>query len=268
MKKPKSCILTIAGSDSSGGAGIQADIKTISATGCYAASVITALTAQNTLGVQAIHEIPADFVRQQLESVFSDLTIKAVKIGMLHSKEIISTVASAIKKFKPNIVIVDPVMFSKNNCALLNSEAIDFLQEVIFPLTTLITPNLLEAEKLLNTTIFTIDQQQSAAIQLGNKFKINVLVKGGHLDGNQSSDVFFNYQETTCYWLHADRINTKNTHGTGCSLSSAIASFLAQEYSLKEAIELAKQYLTKAIELSTSMQIGNGYGPLDHFFQT
>lgn len=266
MKKDKPCVLTIAGSDSSGGAGIQADIKTISATGCYAASVITALTAQNTLGVQSIHEISSEFVQQQLNSVFSDLKIKAVKIGMLHNEKIILAISSALQQFKPSYVVLDPVMMSKNGCALIDPTTIPVLKEKLFPYVTLITPNLIEAELLLGIKIHTASEQELAAVQLGNQFKVNVLIKGGHLDGQQSSDVLYLYENKLCYWFHANRIDSQNTHGTGCSLSSAIAAYLAKDYSLKDAIDHAKKYLTKAIEFGVALQIGHGCGPVDHFY--
>jgi len=266
MKKIKHCVLTIAGSDSSGGAGIQADVKTISATGCYAASVITALTAQNTLGVQAIQEISSHFVQQQLESVLSDLNIKAVKIGMLHQANIILAVSSALKKFKPRHVVFDPVMVSKNGCQLIDPDAIPLLIDIIFPEVTLITPNLMEAELLLNVKINNSSEQESAAIRMGNQFKINVLIKGGHLHGHLSSDVLYLYADKQCHWFHAERIHSRNTHGTGCSLSSAISSYLAKDYSIKDAVDYAKKYLTKAIESGKALQIGQGYGPVDHFY--
>jgi hydroxymethylpyrimidine/phosphomethylpyrimidine kinase len=266
MKKDKQCVLTIAGSDSSGGAGIQADIKTISATGCYAASVITALTAQNTLGVQAIHEIPPEFVKQQLESVFSDLNIKAVKIGMLHNEKIISVVSSALQKFKPSFVVLDPVMMSKNGCELIDPSTIPILKEILFPYVTLITPNLIEAELLLHIKINTSSEQELAAIEMGTQFEVNVLIKGGHFGGQQSSDVLYLYKNKLCHWFHAQRIHSQNTHGTGCSLSSAIASYLAKGCLLKDAIDYAKKYLTKAIEFGATLQIGHGCGPVDHFY--
>ncbi|MFZ2315837.1 MAG: bifunctional hydroxymethylpyrimidine kinase/phosphomethylpyrimidine kinase [Gammaproteobacteria bacterium] len=266
MKEDKPCVLTIAGSDSSGGAGIQADIKTISATGCYAASVITALTAQNTLGVQAIHEIPPEFVKQQLESVFTDLNIKAVKIGMLHNEKIISVVSSALQKFKPSCVVLDPVMTSKNGCNLIDPRTIPILKEMIFPYVTLITPNLIEAELLYHRKIDTSSEQESAAIKMGIQFKVNVLIKGGHLSGQQSSDVLYLYQNKRWHWFHAQRIYSQNTHGTGCSLSSAITSYLAKGFLLKDAIDYAKKYLTKAIESGATLQIGHGCGPVDHFY--
>ncbi len=269
MNKTKKyhCVATIAGSDPSGGAGIQADIKTISALGCYAASIITALTAQNTQGVQGILEIPADFIQQQIDAVFSDLDIKAVKIGMLYSKKIIDIVATALKKYKPAYSIVDPVMIAKSGHHLLEPDTVKHLQNELFPFVTLITPNIPETETLLDIKINGITNMEAAAIKLGNQAKTNVLVKGGHLSAQQSSDVLYLYDEQYCYWFDSPRIATKNTHGTGCTLSSAIASYLAQDHSLIEAVKLAKQYLTSAIEAGKSLHIGHGYGPVDHFYK-
>jgi hydroxymethylpyrimidine/phosphomethylpyrimidine kinase len=237
------CVLTIAGSDSSGGAGIQADIKTISALGCYAASIVTALTAQNTQG-----------------------EVSSVKIGMLHDENMIATVAQALEKFKPASIILDPVMVSKNNCELLQPSSVSFLKERLFPLATLITPNLPEAEKLLGIKITTTTDMQSAAIALGQQFKTNVLIKGGHLNADQASDVFFAKEEGQCYWFHADRVETKHTHGTGCTLSAAVSSYIAKEYSLYDAIFNAKQYLTNAIRSGSGFRLGHGCGPVNHFY--
>jgi hydroxymethylpyrimidine/phosphomethylpyrimidine kinase len=262
----KNCVLTIAGSDSSGGAGIQADIKAISATGSYAASVITALTAQNTLGVQSIHTIPADFVQAQLDSVFSDMHFDAIKIGMLVNREIIDVVANTLEKIKPKHVILDPVMVAKKGCQLLDPEIVDYLQTKLFPLATLVTPNLPEAENFLNAIISSPETMQSSAEKLGRKFKSNVLIKGGHLPIEKSSDVLFSIDADKCEWFHAERIATTNAHGTGCTLSSAIASFLAQSYSLSNAIHAAKNYLTQAIIAGSKFQIGNGCGPVAHFY--
>jgi len=267
MKKINvSTVVTIAGSDSSGGAGIQADIKTISALGCYAASILTALTAQNTQGVQAIYAISPDFIRQQMESVFSDLSVSAVKIGMLHDDSVIAAVVEQLKKFKPKQIVLDPVMVSKSGHALLKSDTIDFLTQQLFPLISLITPNIFEAEKLLGKKIHTIDEQEKAAIQLGTLFRMNVLVKGGHLESDQSSDVLYLWEENRCEWFHADRIQTNNTHGTGCSFSSAIAAFLSKNQSLVEAVSSAKNYLTGALLSAKSQIVGQGAGPIDHFY--
>ena len=258
------CVVTIAGTDPSGGAGIQADIKAISATGSYAASIITALVAQNTQGVQAIQEVPLDFIAQQVESVFSDLSVHAVKIGMLHNKKIIELVRSTLEKYKPKHVVLDPVMVAKNGAALIESNTIDFLKENLFPFVTLITPNLPEAEHILAEKIQTVAEMNFAAKKIGRS--VNVLLKGGHLENQQASDVLV--ADNNVHWFHAERIQTKNTHGTGCSLSSAIASYLAQGYFLPEAIGAAKQYLTKAIQFGADgyFRIGQGHGPIDHFY--
>lgn len=260
------CVVTIAGSDPSGGAGIQADIKTISATGCYAASIITALTAQNTQGVQAIQEIPPQFVQQQINSVFSDLDINAVKIGMLHNEEIVKVIINALKKFQPKYVVLDPVMLAKSGCELLDLNTIHLLKEKLFPLVTVITPNLPEATKILGINILSLSDMESAAMTLGQQLKTNVLIKGGHLKTEQSSDVLFSMQDQKCHWFHGERIKTLHTHGTGCTLSSAISSYLAQDFSLYDSIYHAKQYLTKAIQSGSTLQLGQGIGPLNHFF--
>lgn len=259
-------VLTIAGSDSSGGAGIQADIKTISATGCYAASVITALTAQNTQGVQAVHTIPTNFIEEQLDSVFNDITFDAVKIGMLFDINIMDVIANSLLKFNPGYVVLDPVMFSKSNCELLKSDAIGYLKKYLFPICKLITPNINEAERLLGTVICNELDMELAATKLGVKYLTNVLIKGGHLDSTHSPDVLYSYNDAKCYWFTAERIHTLNTHGTGCTLSAAIASYLAQDYSLNDAIATAKNYLTDAIRFGSELQIGKGFGPVDHFF--
>lgn len=267
MKKNNyTCVLTIAGSDPSGGAGILTDIKTISAIGCYAVSVMTALTAQNTLGIQAIQEVPAYFVTQQIDSIFSDLNIQAVKIGMLHTKENIEAVSSALEKLKPKNIILDPVMIATDGCELLPSLDIHFLKERLFPLVDLITPNIIEAEKIIGEKIETLSEMESAAKRIANTYNVNILLKGGHLKGSQSSDVLYSKDDFNHYWFHEKRIPTKNTHGTGCTLSSAIASYLAQNYTLQNAISSAKKYLTKAIKSGSIFQLGSGCGPVNHFY--
>lgn len=266
--KRKKCVLTIAGSDCSGGAGIQADIKAISALNCYAASVITALTAQNTQGVQSIYEVNADFVGAQLDSIFSDLTVDAVKIGMLHNADIIKIVADKLKKYKAKNIILDPVMFSKNQHCLLNLNVINVLCDVLFPLVSLITPNISETEKLLNREISSVSQQEQAAIDLGQQYKINVLVKGGHLAGIKSVDVLYALENNKCDFFSMPRIESTNTHGTGCSLSSAIAAYCARDYTLNDAIKYAKRYITLAIKAGRNLTIGRGCGPIEHFWFT
>jgi hydroxymethylpyrimidine/phosphomethylpyrimidine kinase len=205
-------------------------------------------------------------VREQLESVFDDLSVEAVKIGMLHDEDIIDVVASALKKYKPPYVVLDPVMIAKSGHALLKSHTTSFLKRKLFPHVSLITPNIFEAEKLLGEKIETSDQQEKAAIELGRDFQFNVLIKGGHIQSEKSSDVLYLFHEDCVKWFHAPRIETINTHGTGCSLSSAIASMLSKNYSVIDAVSHAKNYLTKALEASSSLVFGLGVGPVDHFY--
>ncbi len=260
------CVLSIAGTDPSGGAGISADIKAISATGSYAAAAITALLAQNTQGVQSIMDIPPSFVAQQLDSVFNDLTIDAVKIGMLHEQKIIDVIVEALMRFKPRIIVFDPVMVAKDGSVLLDLTTIAQLKKQLIPHVTLITPNLFEASHLLEDEIKTTEQMQHAARTLGQAYQINVLIKGGHLETGASADVLYRLEDHTCHWFSADRIETKNTHGTGCSLSAAIASYLAQGLPLIAAVDRAKQYMTHAIQSGSMQTIGKGNGPVDHFY--
>lgn len=259
-------ILTIAGTDPSGGAGIQADIKTISATGGYAASVITALVAQNTQGVDSIYEIDANFIYRQLHCVFNDLNVSAVKIGMLYNKEIIQVVADALEKFKAKNIVLDPVMFAKSGDSLINFENIEVLKQKLLPKVTLITPNIPECEHLLDNKINDFSKMQSGTKKLSQKYNINVLLKGGHLyDTNKASDVLYEVNKKY-HVFESEWINTSNTHGTGCTLSSAIASYLAQGLTLKESVNMAKIYLTNAVKAASFLKIGKGNGPLEHFY--
>ena len=235
-KKNPSCVVSIAGTDPSGGAGIQADIKAISATGSYAASVITVLVAQNTCAVQSILEIPAAFVEQQFVSVFSDLRVDAVKIGMLHQAAIIEVVACALERYQPLHIVFDPVMVAKNGCALIDPDTIELLKNRLLPLCTVLTPNIPEAEKLAGRSIVSTTDMEEVAVSIGQQFDVNVLLKGGHFQGDQSSDVLYDKNQASLHWFHASRVHTKNTHGTGCSLSSAIASYLSQGLTLIDAI--------------------------------
>ncbi len=260
------CVVSIAGTDPSGGAGIQADLKAISATGSYAASIITALVAQNTQGVRAIYPIPTDFVQQQIDAVFDDLDIKAVKIGMLFEAAMIEQIASALETLKPPHIVFDPVMVAKDGSVLLDLSTIAFLKQRFLPLTHLITPNRFEAEQLLGTPINTLDDMVEAARALSLEYKLHVLLKGGHFDGEESADLLYNHQTHEVRWYRAPRINTKNTHGTGCSLSSAIASYLAQGLALEEACDAAKEYITQAILSGRDLGVGKGQGPVDHFY--
>ena len=258
-------VLTIAGSDSSGGAGIQADIKTISANGCYAETAITALTAQNTKGVWDIFPIPIDFVAQQINVVLSDLGADAVKIGMLYSSSLIETVAAELRRFNSSNIVVDPVMIAQSGDSLLEQTAIDTLKKELFPLADLITPNIPEAEALLKTSIQTEKEIEMAAFELAKMGAKNVLIKGGHLEKAESNDLLYVAKENAFYWYTAPRHETQNNHGTGCTLSSAIASHLALGKTMPNAIALAKKYVTAAINEGSSYKIGNGNGPVHHF---
>ena len=259
-------VLTIAGSDSGGGAGIQADIKAISATGGYACSVITAITAQNTLGVSAICPIPVEHVESQLDAVFSDLNVVAVKVGMLADSDIIKVVAAKIQQYQPRFLVVDPVMVATSGDLLLENSAISTLKSALLPLADVITPNLPEAAALVDGQIPTSEADMTAMIadlrQLGAKA---VLLKGGHLEQDENSnDLLITHDNVQ--QLSAKRVQTRNTHGTGCTLSSAIASYLAQGNDLAQAVALGKQYISQAIAHADALDIGQGHGPVHHFF--
>ena len=259
--------LTIAGSDSGGGAGIQADLKSFSALGVYGASVITALTAQNTLGVSAIHDVPVDFIRAQMDAVFSDLDVNAVKIGMLSQPEIIETVAQGLVDHGQSTIILDPVMVAESGDPLLVEEAVQSLVTYLFPISTLVTPNLHEAARLLDGDVAidnsAMEAQAEALISLGAKA---VLLKGGHSSGRDAADYLLTAAGQN-RWYSAPFIETANTHGTGCSLSSAIAAGLARGDDLETSIDHAKQWLTGAIAHADDLQIGSGAGPVHHFYQ-
>ena len=256
-------LLTIAGSDSSGGAGIQADLKTFAAHGTFGMSVITAVTAQNTCGVTLVQDITPKVITAQMDAVFSDIRVDGVKIGIVSRSESIRAIAAGLRKWKPAIVVLDPVMISKSGYPLLQPEACRALVEELLPLATLVTPNLPEAEAICGFAIKTEKEMEDAAqkiLALGAKA---VLVKGGHLEGSTADDYLFNGQESL--WLPGQRIETKNTHGTGCTLSSAIASNLAKGYSLEESIHRAKEYISGA--LAAMLDLGKGSGPMDHGFE-
>ncbi len=260
-------VVTIAGSDSSGGAGIQADLKTFSALGVYGASVITALTAQNTTGVSAIHIPPADFIYEQMKAVFTDLDVKAVKIGMLGNAKIIETVTHALKEFYSGPVILDPVMVATSGDQLLSDNAEYILKSLLLPRADLITPNLHEAAHLLNGSLAKDEGEMRS--QLQELVKLNsqaVLLKGGHLESsNDALDLLFdgaNYHS-----FSKTRIKTQNTHGTGCTLSSAIAANIAKGESLIKAVEEAKNYVNEAIKHASDLDIGTGAGPLHHTYK-
>ncbi|MCM0148878.1 bifunctional hydroxymethylpyrimidine kinase/phosphomethylpyrimidine kinase [Photobacterium galatheae] len=271
--------LTIAGSDSGGGAGIQADIKAISATGGYACSVITALTAQNTLDVTGIFPVSPAFVEQQLDAVFSDLKIQSVKIGMLSDASIIRVVAQKLRQYQPKFIVLDPVMVATSGDLLLEADAIATLKSELLPLATLITPNLPEAVALTRNSSHSEndsricskekeegEESKSALIEQLKQLNTEaILLKGGHWEQEaQSTDYLIQKSDTVT--LSAGRLHTKNTHGTGCTLSAAIASYLAQGYTLTEAVSKGKSYLTQALRHADQLQIGQGHGPVHHFY--
>ena len=250
--------LTIAGSDSSGGAGIQADLKTFITNGVYGMSVITSVTSQNTMGVSGIFDIPKEAVASQFDAVFTDIFPDAVKIGMVSSSEIIEAISKKLKQYKAKNVVIDPVMVSTSGSMLLQENAVNELVSKLFPLADLITPNIFEAQILSDGTIKTLDDMKKSAKEIAEKYNVAVLLKGGHLTGN-AADVLYN-GEYTIY--ETERIENANTHGTGCTLSSAIAANLAKNQELNEAIQNAKNYLTGAIKVN--LDIGKGRGPLNH----
>ena len=265
MSKIVPTALTIAGSDSSGGAGIQADLKTFAAHQVYGASVIVALTAQNTQGVTAIHAVPAEFVAAQMDAVFADLDVAAVKIGMLATAELIEAVAVGLVRHGARNVVLDPVMVAASGAKLLRDDAIAAMRERLFPLAALITPNLPEAAALLSTTMARSDEaidEQAAALQAQGA--ANVLIKGGHGLGDVSSDLLL-LSGGARQRFGAPRHPTRNTHGTGCTLSSAIAAGLARGLSLPDAVAGAKTYITAAIAAADQVPVGHGHGPVHHF---
>lgn len=256
--------LTIAGSDSGGGAGIQADLKSFSANKVYGASVITALTAQNTLGVSGVHDVPADFITAQIDSVFSDLKVNAVKIGMLSQISVIQAVAGGLEKHKAKNIVFDPVMVTTSGDPLLAEEAVDAIKSILMPIADLLTPNLHESAKLTGRSLASSNKEmiEQASILLKEGAKA-ILIKGGHSENEDCSDLLKTHSEEI--WISAKRIDTKNTHGTGCSLSSAIAANLAHGMNLQEAVNKAKEWLTNAIAASDQLDIGKGSGPVHHF---
>jgi len=260
-------VLTIAGSDSSGGAGIQADLKTFSALGCYGMSVVTALTAQNTRGVVSVHPVPPAFIEDQLEAVLKDLGASAVKIGMLYSVEIIGAVARQLKKYSPENIVLDPVMIAQSGDKLLQDDAVDALKELLMPLSVVVTPNIPEASVLVNHHISTFADMHGAAQELSSLGSGGVLLKGGHLGGDESFDLLYDCRKDQFITYKARRIKTGNNHGTGCTLSSAIAAYLAKGMSLDDSIRKAKVYVTGAIEAGRGYKMGGGHGPLHHFYQ-
>jgi len=258
-------VLTIAGSDSGGGAGIQSDLKTIAALGAYGASAITALTAQNTQGVRAIHAVPPEFLKQQLEAVFEDMTIDAVKIGMVNQIEVAQVISEILDRFQPGFVVFDPVMVSTSGAKLIQDETIEVLWNTLFSRADLITPNLDEAQILIGREIESVEEMKKAAEEMVEKGCKAVLLKGGHLIGAVLYDVFARKNEPTLI-METAYIESENVHGTGCTLSSAIATFISLGNALPEAILFAKKYVAEAIDAGKNIRTGAGPGPLNHSF--
>ena len=253
--------LTIAGSDCSGGAGIQADLKTMTMNGVFAMSVITALTAQNTTGVRAIQESTPDFLKQQLDAVFEDFIPDAVKIGMVASSELIRVIADRLRYYDAKNVVVDPVMVATSGSSLMKNDAVQTLIGVLLPIATLVTPNIPEAEILSGLAIKTEEDMITAAKQIGDNYHCAVLLKGGH-SVNDANDLLYSNGETV--WFKGKRIDNPNTHGTGCTLSSAIASNLTKGFTLAESVQRAKEYISGA--LAAMLDLGQGSGPMMHNF--
>ena len=253
--------LTIAGSDSSGGAGIRADIKTMTANGVYAMSAVTALTAQNTTGVYGILESTPEFLASQLDCIFTDIFPDAVKTGMVSSTGLIQVIADKLKQYQARNIVVDPVMIATSGSRLISEEAVEALKSQLLPLAAVLTPNIPEAEVLSGLTISGSEDMERAAREIGERYGCAVLCKGGH-DLNDANDLL--WQDGSCKWFCGRRIHNPNTHGTGCTLSSAIASNLAKGCDLETAVERAKIYLSGA--LSSMLDLGAGSGPLDHLF--
>ena len=259
-------VLTIAGSDSGGGAGIQADIKTMSACGCYAMSAITAITAQNTVGVSRIHNVPADMVAAQIAAVLEDIGVDAVKLGMLPTEASVVAIAGLLQKYEVTNVVLDPVMVSTSGSRLIDEPAAEAIRTHLFPLATVVTPNIPETEYLTGLKIGSEADFAGAAVAMSQQRVRAVLFKAGHLDGETLTDYLFDDEKLIRHYRYG-RINTLNTHGTGCSLSSAIASYLALEYPLAEAVQLAENYLHKAILNGCEYRLGHGHGPVHHFYK-
>ncbi|MBP1615678.1 MAG: thiD [Bacteroidetes bacterium] len=259
-------VLTIAGSDPSGGAGVQADLKTMSACGCYGMSAITAVVDENTVGVTGVHPIPISFVRGQIISVLDDIGADAIKIGMLHSSELIRSVRETLAAYSVRNIVLDPVMVATSGDSLLQEEAISTLKNELIPFARVITPNIPEAEILLGKKITSQEELPEAAKALSCNGKVSVLLKAGHLTDDLLIDIFYNAEEDEVIELSSKRIETRNTHGTGCTLSSAVASFLAHQLPLNDAVRCAKEYITKAIESGAAYKIGKGHGPVHHFY--
>lgn len=265
MKKRYKRALSIAGFDGSGGAGIQADLKTFSALGCYGMTVLTALPVQNTQGVRSIYEISLQCIEEQIRALFEDVGVDVVKIGMLHRAEIVEVVVNLLREYEPLDVIVDPVMVAKSGDRLLKQEAVLALKEMLLPITTVLTPNIPEAEDLLNKKIVNELEMEDAAREICEMGAEAVVLKGGHREGDFSKDCL--WYEGKAHWFSSERIKTKNTHGTGCTFSAAIAALIAQGKDVIEATRGAKNYLTEALRSGAEYQLGCGNGPVNHFYK-
>lgn len=266
-KKTYKRALTIAGSDPSGGAGIQADLKTFSACGCFGTSAIVAVVDENTVGVTGVHPVPVEFVVGQIRSVLDDIGADAVKIGMLHSSELIRAVRQTLGQYAIRNVVLDPVMVATSGDPLLQQEAIATLRDELVPHVRIITPNIPEAELLLGRPIASQEELPEAARELSRNGRVSVFLKAGHLHGRELVDIFYNAEEDHILELRSERLDTPNTHGTGCTLSSALAAFLAHGCSLDEAARRAKEYIASAIAAGAAYRIGHGHGPVHHFFR-
>ncbi|MFI3304371.1 MAG: bifunctional hydroxymethylpyrimidine kinase/phosphomethylpyrimidine kinase [Rikenellaceae bacterium] len=259
-------VLTIAGSDSGGGAGIQADIKSIMACGCYASTAITAITVQNTLGVEAVHPVPLEIIEGQIDAVLSDIGTDAIKVGMLHSAEVVEIVCRAIDRYRPKYLVVDPVMVSTSGHRLIEESAVERLRQELLPRATIITPNIPEAELLLGEKIEGGAMLEDAARKLSKIGCEGVLLKAGHLEDDLLTDIFLD-ADNTIHRLSAPRVDSRNTHGTGCTLSSAVAAHLALGFSPVEAVTRAKEYLIGALTDGAQYEIGGGHGPVNHAYK-
>jgi len=259
-------VLTIAGSDPSGGAGIQADLKTIASLGCYGLTVVTALTAQSTQGVSAVHPVPVSFAQEQLESLFKDIGADSVKVGMVYSPELIQTVARTLRKYDARPIVLDPMVVSQSGERLLQEEAVAALKEELMPLATIMTPNLPEAECFLGHPLETPEDRRTAVRELASMGSQTILLKGGHTPDEVCEDLLYQASDQRFTVFSGKRIVTKNDHGTGCTLSAAIASYLAMGASLEDAVGRAKVYVAKALRAGADFTLGRGRGPLHHFF--
>lgn len=257
-------VLTIAGSDSGGGAGIQADLKTFAANGVYGTSAVTAVTAQNTTDVTDVLELPTKLIESQIDAVLGDIGADTVKTGMLSSGDIVRCVASKMREYSIEVLVVDPVMFAKGGHSLLDEEAVQIIREVLLPIATVVTPNILEASALTGLEIRDIDTAREAAVELVKLGADAAVVKGGHMEDGPATDILYDGSEFRLFTTK--RVNTPNTHGTGCTFASAISAQLAKGNTVREAVSSAKTYVTGAI--INSLNIGSGHGPLNHFYQS